>query len=80
MSGGAERRRRATRCGFRKIVEDIVVRRMLRNVGYISLENIVNIPWIKNRLQREFPGQMLNYKLLCIGHLNIRTLEMICLE
>jgi len=80
VSGRAERRRRTTRRGFRKIVEDIVVRRMLRNVEYISLENIVSIPSIKNRSQREFPGQILKYKLLCIRHFNIRTLEMICLE
>ena len=80
MSGEAERRRRTTRRGFRKTVGDIVVRRMLRNVGYIFLENIVNIPGIKNRSQREFPGQILNYKRLCMRQFNIGTFEMICLE
>jgi hypothetical protein len=80
VSGGAERRRRTTRRCFRKIFEDIVVRRISGNVGCTSVENVVNIPSIKNRAQRQFLTPILNCKLLCILHFNIRTLQMICLE
>ena len=80
MSGGAERHRRTTRRYFRKIFKDIVVRRISGNVGCTSVENVVNIPSITNRAQRQFLRQTLNCKLLCILHFNIRTLQMICLE
>ncbi len=48
MSGGAERRRRTTRRYFRKVLEDVVVRRISGNVGYISVEIFMIISSIRN--------------------------------
>ncbi len=55
MSGGAERRRRTTRRCFRKVLKDIVVKRLSGNMECISVEIFVNILSIKNITQRQFP-------------------------
>ena len=48
VSGGAERHRRTTRRCIRKIMEDIIVRRILGNAGCMSIDIFVNVPSIKN--------------------------------
>ena len=45
---GAKRRRRTTRCCIRKIMKDVVVRRISENARFISTEIFVNVPSIKN--------------------------------
>ena len=54
MSGGTERRRRTIRRSFRKVLKDVVVRRISGNIEGISVEIFVNIPSIKNIPQRQF--------------------------
>jgi hypothetical protein len=48
ISGRAERRERTTRRWMRKVMEDVVVRRISGNVRSISIEVFVNGPSIKN--------------------------------
>jgi len=60
VSGGAERRRRTTRSYFRKVLGDVLERRISGNIECISVEIYVNIPSIKNILQRQFLGHILN--------------------
>ncbi len=60
MSGGAERRRRTTRRYFRKVLEDIVVRRISENVGYISVEIFMIISSIRNIRPRQFSENISN--------------------
>ncbi len=54
MSGGAEPRRRTTRRFFRKVLEDVVVRRISGNVGCISVEIFMIISAIRNTRPRQF--------------------------
>ncbi len=44
----------ARRC-FRKVVKDVVVRRLSRNMECITVEIFVNILSIKSIIQRQFP-------------------------
>ncbi len=60
MSGGAERRRRTTRRYFRKVLEDVVVRRISGNVGCISVEIFMIISSIRNIRPRQFSENISN--------------------
>ena len=64
VSGGAERRRRTTRCCFSKGLEDVIVWTISENIECISVEIFVNIPSIKNIPQRQFSGHILNWESL----------------
>ncbi len=60
MSVGAERGRRMTGRCFRKVLEDVVVRRISGNIVCISVEIFVNIPSIENIPERQFSAHILN--------------------
>jgi hypothetical protein len=57
---GAELRRRTTRRCFRKVLGDVVVRRISGNIECIFVEIYVDIPSIKNIPQRQFSGHIVN--------------------
>jgi len=48
VSGGAERRRRTTRRCIKKVLQDVVVRRIAANVRCIFIEIFVNVLLMKN--------------------------------
>ncbi len=62
MSGGAQRRRRTTRRCIRKEMKYVVVRRLWRHVGCISIEIFLNILSINSMPQRQFSELILNWE------------------
>ncbi len=60
VSGGAERRRRTPRRSWRKVLEDVVVRRISINVASIFVEIFLIISSIRNVRQSQFSEYISN--------------------